>query len=94
MRGCGTVFKDEATGGLAGAIQESYKKWDRKPSDFYPTPFDVTESLMRVIATMLEPGAATKLLPPISATRGRASAASTSCMTTWKRLTAGFPIPI
>ena len=57
MRGCGTVFKDEATGGMAGAIQKSYKTWERKPSDFYPTPYDVTESLMPVIKALLMPGA-------------------------------------
>ncbi len=45
------------TGGMAGAIQSSYKNWERKPSDFYPTPFDVTESLMPVIDTLLGPGA-------------------------------------
>jgi hypothetical protein len=27
------------TGGLAGAIQKSYRAWERKPSDFYPTPY-------------------------------------------------------
>lgn len=44
------------TGGLAGAITASYKKWDRKPADFYPTPYDVTESLMPVIQTLLPNG--------------------------------------
>jgi hypothetical protein len=43
--------------GMAGAIQKSYKKWERKPSDFYPTPFDGTESIMPVVNTLLEPGA-------------------------------------
>lgn len=57
MSRCGTVFKDEATGGMAGAIQASYLKWERKPSDFYPTPFDVTESLMPVIGALIPPGA-------------------------------------
>lgn len=60
-RGCGTVRKDDlpaqSTGGLAGAIQASYKKWERKPSDFYPTPYEGTESLMPVVNTLLEPGA-------------------------------------
>ena len=58
-RGCGTVFKDdppEKTGGMAGAIQASYKKWERKPSDFYPTPFDVTHSLMPVVQALVAPG--------------------------------------
>jgi hypothetical protein len=36
-------------GGMAGAIQKSYKNWDRKPSDFYPTPYDGTESLIPAI---------------------------------------------
>lgn len=45
------------TGGMAGAIQASYKKWERKPSDFYPTPFDGTESLMPLINVVLRPGA-------------------------------------
>lgn len=45
------------TGGMAGAIQKSYKKWDRKPSDFYPTPYEGTESLMPVINALLQPGA-------------------------------------
>jgi hypothetical protein len=45
------------TGGLAGAIRESYKKWDRKPSDFYPTPYDGTESLMPVIDMAFPEGA-------------------------------------
>lgn len=45
------------SGGLAGAVQKSYKAWDRKPSDFYPTPYDVTESLIPVISTLLLPGA-------------------------------------
>lgn len=40
------VTAKAATGGLAGAIQKSYRAWERKPSDFYPTPFDVTESLI------------------------------------------------
>lgn len=56
-RGCGTVWKDEPpSGGLAGAIQKSYRAWERKPSDFYPTPYDVTESLMPVIQTLVDAG--------------------------------------
>jgi hypothetical protein len=39
---------------LAGAIQKSYIAWERKPSDFYPTPFDVTESLIPLIEKILE----------------------------------------
>lgn len=62
MRGCGTVWKDDPpvavkkSGGLAGAITSSYRAWERKPSDFYPTPHDVTESLMPVIKTLLPNG--------------------------------------
>lgn len=49
-RGCGTVWKDDQpSGGMAGAIQKSYRAWERKPSDFYPTPYDVTESLIPVV---------------------------------------------
>lgn len=43
--------------GMAGAIQKSYKKWKRKPADFYPTPYEGTESLMPVINALLKPGA-------------------------------------
>ena len=78
MRGCGTVWKDDKiipdedvarviaplTGGMAGAIQASYKKWERKPSDFYPTPYDGTESLMPLINKLLQPGA--KIWEPCS----------------------------
>jgi len=39
---------------MAGAIQASYKKWERKPSDFYPTPYDGTESLIPLIETIRE----------------------------------------
>lgn len=43
--------------GLAGAIQKSYVGWERKPSDFYPTPFDVSESLIPLLDRLLLPGA-------------------------------------
>lgn len=57
VRGCGTVWKDEAkTGGMAGAIQASYRAWERKPSDFYPTPYDVTQSLMPIVKEMVSDG--------------------------------------
>lgn len=57
-RGCGTVWKDDPpTGGMAGAIQKSYRAWERKPSDFYPTPYDVTESLMPILGALLMPRA-------------------------------------
>lgn len=37
---------------VANAIIESYKRWDRKPSDVYPTPVDGTESLVPVLKQM------------------------------------------
>lgn len=58
------VVEAKPSGGMAGAIQASYKKWERKPSDFYPTPYDGTESLMPVINNLLEPGA--KIWEPCS----------------------------
>lgn len=50
------AFAEVTSGGLAGAIQASYKKWERKPSDFYPTPYEGTESIMPVIDTMFAEG--------------------------------------
>jgi hypothetical protein len=44
------------TGGMAGAIQKSYINWERKPSDFYPTPYDGTETLIPVIERIVKPG--------------------------------------
>lgn len=80
VRGCGTIFKDqpllidnmtpglkraqEQLEGLAGAIQKSYRNWERKPSDFYPTPYDGTESLMPLINKLMQPGA--KIWEPCS----------------------------
>lgn len=40
-------------GGLAGAIQKSYRAWERKPADFYPTPYDVTQSLIPIISAVV-----------------------------------------
>lgn len=51
-----TPEEREYARGLAGAIQASYKKWDRKPSDFYPTPYDGTESLIPLIQKIVKPG--------------------------------------
>jgi hypothetical protein len=48
--------KVEPSGGLAGAIQASYRAWERKPSDFYPTPFDVTQSLMPLVKVIVRDG--------------------------------------
>jgi hypothetical protein len=56
--------KPASEGGMAGAIQKSYRAWERKPSDFYPTPYDVTESLMPIVGALLMPGA--KIWEPCS----------------------------
>lgn len=45
----------EVTSGVAGAIVKSYKAWERKPSDLYPTPVDATESLIPVLKAMTRP---------------------------------------
>lgn len=34
---------------MASAIVASYKRWDRKPADLYPTPVDATHSIMELI---------------------------------------------
>ncbi len=44
-----------ATKGIAKAIVDSYKKWQRKPADLYPTPVDGTESLIPVLKAMKRP---------------------------------------
>ena len=44
------------SGGMAGAIQKSYRAWERKPSDFYPTPYDVTQSLIPLIRSLIPDG--------------------------------------
>lgn len=41
--------------GVAGAIISSYKKWERKPADLYPTPVDGTESIIEVLKAMKRP---------------------------------------
>lgn len=41
--------------GFANAIVASYKKWERKPADLYPTPVDGTESLIPVLKAMKRP---------------------------------------
>ncbi len=46
----------QSTGGMAGAIAASMAKWIRKPSDLYPTPEDVTISLIHYIQDLLKPG--------------------------------------
>ncbi len=41
--------------GIAHAVLSSYKKWQRKPADLYPTPVDGTESLIPVLKAMKRP---------------------------------------
>lgn len=45
----------DETKGIAKAIVQSYKKWQRKPADLYPTPVDGTESLIPVLKAMKRP---------------------------------------
>jgi hypothetical protein len=47
--------KAATTRGMAKAIVDSYKKWERKPADLYPTPVDGTESLIPVLKAMKRP---------------------------------------
>lgn len=53
------------TGGMAGAITKSMAKWIRKPSDLYPTPADVTYSLLPHIEHLLPSGS--RVLEPACA---------------------------
>lgn len=39
---------------IADAIVASYKKWERKPADLYPTPVDGTESIIPVLEVLRE----------------------------------------
>ncbi len=47
---------EKVSGGLAGAIAISMARWIRKPADLYPTPRDVTISLLHYIQDLLPPG--------------------------------------
>lgn len=49
------ISVDPKVKGMAKAIVDSYKKWDRKPADLYPTPVDGTESLIPVLKAMKRP---------------------------------------
>lgn len=40
---------------FANAVITSMKKWERKPSDLYPTPVDGTESIIEVLKAMKRP---------------------------------------
>ena len=53
------------SGGIAGAIAASMSKWIRKPSDLYPTPPDVTFSLLPHIEHLLPVGS--RVLEPACA---------------------------
>lgn len=41
-----------AKGTIADAIVKSYKAWERKPADLYPTPVEATESLVEALKAM------------------------------------------
>lgn len=41
---------------MADAIVASYKKWERKPADLYPTPVDATESIIPLIQALIDGG--------------------------------------
>lgn len=41
---------------VAGAILKGLATWERKAADFYPTPYDVTESLIPVIKALIPEG--------------------------------------
>lgn len=47
-----SVYPNTPTTGVANAIITSYKKWERKPADLYPTPVDGTESIIEVLKAM------------------------------------------
>ncbi len=40
---------------MADAIVESYKRWERKPADLYPTPVDATESIIPLLQSLHRP---------------------------------------
>jgi hypothetical protein len=42
-------------GSIADAIIASYRKWERKPADLYPTPVDATESIIPMLKAMKRP---------------------------------------
>lgn len=50
-----SVYPNTPTTGVANAIITSYKKWERKPADLYPTPVDGTESIIEVLKAMKRP---------------------------------------
>lgn len=48
------VTSEQPKHSFANAIVDSYRRWDRKPADLYPTPVNGTESLMPVIRVIAE----------------------------------------
>lgn len=56
---------DASTGGIAGAIAASMAKWARKPADLYPTPADVTYSVIPYLEDLLPTGS--RILEPACA---------------------------
>jgi len=50
-----SVYPNPPATGVANAIISSYKKWERKPADLYPTPVDGTESIIEVLKAMKRP---------------------------------------
>lgn len=49
---------------IADAVVASYKKWERKPADLYPTPVDGTESLIPVLKVMRDHGVGNRVWEP------------------------------
>lgn len=45
----------KGTSSVADAIIKSYKKWERKPADLYPTPVEATEALIPMLKAMKRP---------------------------------------
>ena len=50
-----TSVIEQKVAGIAAAIVQSYKKWERRPADLYPTPVDGTESIIEVLKAMKRP---------------------------------------
>lgn len=48
------TFANKPATTLATAIVQSYKKWERKPADLYPTPVDGTESVIPALKVLAE----------------------------------------
>lgn len=48
------AFTSKGTG-IAAAIVESYKRWERKPADLYPTPVDGVEAIIPALLALKRP---------------------------------------